>query len=75
MIIFCFSLHHLLGKTLNKHHQDACAVAHADDGDQGEAQCCPRVSLSDIKHVFKEDSGLDLNFKEDQAPRQGFLGG
>jgi hypothetical protein len=25
--------------------------------------------------VFKEDSGLDLNFKDDQAPRQGFLGG
>jgi hypothetical protein len=27
MIVFCLSVHHLWGRTLNKHHQDACAVA------------------------------------------------
>jgi hypothetical protein len=32
MIEFCLSVHHLWGRTLNKHHQDACAVAYADDG-------------------------------------------
>ena len=32
MIIFCLSVHHIWGSTLAKHHQDACAVAYADDG-------------------------------------------
>jgi hypothetical protein len=32
MIVFCLSVHHLWGLTLNKYHQDACAVAYADDG-------------------------------------------
>jgi hypothetical protein len=29
MIIFCLTVHHLWGRTLNKHNQDACAVAMA----------------------------------------------
>jgi hypothetical protein len=32
MIIFCLSVHHLWGRTRNKHNQDACAVAYADHG-------------------------------------------
>jgi hypothetical protein len=32
MIIFCLTAHHLWGSTLNKHQQDACVVAYADDG-------------------------------------------
>ena len=32
MIVFCLSVHHLWGRNLNKNHQDACAVAYADDG-------------------------------------------
>ena len=32
MMIFCLSVHHIWGSTLAKHHQDACAVAYADDG-------------------------------------------
>jgi hypothetical protein len=32
MIVLCLSVHHLWGRTLNKHHQDVCAVAYADDG-------------------------------------------
>jgi hypothetical protein len=31
MIIFCLSVHHLWGRTLAKYHQDACAVAYAND--------------------------------------------
>jgi hypothetical protein len=32
MIVFCLSVHHLWGRTFNKHNQDACAVAYDDDG-------------------------------------------
>ncbi len=32
MIVFCLTVHHLWGRTLAKHKQDACAVAYADDG-------------------------------------------
>jgi hypothetical protein len=31
MIAFCLSIHHLWGRTLAKHYQDACAVAYADE--------------------------------------------
>ena len=29
MIVFCLTVHHLWGRTLNKHHQEACVVAYA----------------------------------------------
>ena len=32
MIVFCLTVHHLWGRTLATHNQDACAVAYADDG-------------------------------------------
>ena len=32
MIVFCHSIHHLWGRTLNTYYQDVCAVAYADDG-------------------------------------------
>jgi hypothetical protein len=32
MIMFCLTVHHLWGRTLAKHNQDACAVAYAADG-------------------------------------------
>jgi len=32
MIVFCLTVHHLWGRTLNNHYQDACTVAYADDG-------------------------------------------
>jgi hypothetical protein len=32
MIAFCLSIHHLWGRTLAKHYQDACAVTYADNG-------------------------------------------
>jgi hypothetical protein len=62
MIVFCLSVHHLWGRTLNKHHQEACAVACADDGYIKAKLSVALEVLSDIKHVLKEDAGLDLYF-------------
>ena len=30
MIVFCLTIHNLWGHTLDKHNQDACAVAYAN---------------------------------------------
>jgi hypothetical protein len=62
MIVFCLSVHHLWGRTLNKHHQDACAVAYTDYGYIKAKLSITLEVLSDVKHVLKEDAGLDLNF-------------
>ena len=56
MIIFCLSVHHLWGRTLAKHHQDACAVAYADDGYIKAKLSVALEVLSDLKHVLKEDA-------------------
>ena len=53
MIVFCLSVHHLWGRTLNKHHQDACAVAYADDSYIKAKLSVALEVLSDIKHVLK----------------------
>ncbi len=60
MIVFCLGVHHLWGRTLNKHHQDACAVAYADDGYIKAKLSVALEVLSDVKHVLKEDAGLNL---------------
>ncbi len=60
MIAFCLSIHHLWGRTLAKHYQDACAVAYAHDG---YIKAVALEVLSDIKHILREDVGLDLNDK------------
>ena len=62
MIVFCLSVHHLWDQTLNKHHQDVCAVAYADNGYIKAKLSIALEVLSDVKHVLKEDAGLDLNF-------------
>jgi hypothetical protein len=51
MIAFCLSIHHLWGRTLAKHYQDACAVAYADDGYIKAKLSVALEMLSDIKHV------------------------
>jgi len=73
MIIFCLSVHHLWGRTLAKHHQDACAVAYADDGYIKAKLSVALEVLSDIKHVLKEDAGLSLNFDSTQKSKTKFL--
>ena len=62
MITLCLTVHHLWGRTLNKHHQDACAVAYTDYGYIKAKLSITLEVLSDVKHVLKEDAGLDLNF-------------
>jgi hypothetical protein len=63
MIVFCLSIHHLWGRTLVKHYQDACAVSYADDCYIKAKLSVTLEVLSDIKHVLREDAGLDLNDK------------
>ena len=63
MIVFCLSIHHISGRTLAKHNQDACAVAYADDGYIKAKLSVALKVLSDISPVLKEDAGLDLNDK------------
>ena len=63
MIVFCLTIHHLWGRTLDKHNQDACAVAYADDGYIKAKLSVALEVLSDIKLVLKEDAGLDINDK------------
>ena len=63
MIVFCLTVHHLWGRTLATHNQDACAVAYADDGYIKAKLSVALEVLSDIKQVLKEDAGLALNDK------------
>ena len=42
----------------DKHHQDACAVAYADESYIKATLSVALEVLSDIKHVLKEDAGL-----------------
>ncbi len=60
---FCLTIHHLWGRTLDKHNHDACAVAYADDGYIKAKLSVALEVLSDIKLVLKEDAGLDINDK------------
>jgi hypothetical protein len=63
MIMFCLTVHHLWGRTLAKHNQDACAVAYAADGYIKARLSVALEVLSDIKQVLKEDAGLALTDK------------
>jgi hypothetical protein len=71
MIVLFLSVHHLWGRTLNTHNQDACAVAYADDGRIKAKLSIALEVLSDIKHVLKEDAGLALNFDKTKILVQG----
>ena len=64
MIVFCLSVHHLWGRTLNKHHQDECAVAYTDYGYIKAKLSVALEVPSDVKHILKEDNGLDINFNK-----------
>ena len=64
MIVFCLSVHHLWGLTLNKHHQDECTVAYTDYGYIKAKLSVALEVPSDVKHILKEDDGLDINFNK-----------
>ena len=55
MIVFCLTVRHLWGRTLDKHHQDACAVAYADDGYIKAKLSVAVEVLWGIKQVLKEE--------------------
>ena len=71
MIVFCLSIHHLWGRTLAKHQQDACAIAYADDGYIKAKLSVALEILSDLKQVFRDDAGLDVNVFKTQILVKG----
>jgi hypothetical protein len=64
MIVLCLIVHHLWGRTLNKHNQDTCTVTYEDEGYIKDKLSVALEILSDIdsdiKNVLKEDDDLNL---------------
>ena len=58
MLIFNLTIHHLWGRVLEK-FQEARAIA--DDGYIKAKLSVSLQVLSELKHVLKEDAGLELN--------------
>ncbi len=63
MLIFNLTVHHIWGRVLAK-FQGSRAVAYVDDGYiKGQLSETLQV-LGDLKHVLKEDAGLELNISK-----------
>ena len=60
MLVFNLTTLHLWGRTLAKYPQ-APALAYADDGYIKARMSVALQVLAELKHVLKEDAGLDLN--------------
>ena len=60
MLIFNLTVHHLWGRVLAK-FQEARAIAYADDGYTKAKLSVALQVLAELKAVFKEDAGLELN--------------
>jgi hypothetical protein len=60
MIIFCLSIHHLWGRTMQSYTENR-AIAYADDGSINAPLSVALRILADLKQVFKDDAGLELN--------------
>jgi len=60
MLIFNLTIHHLWGRVLAK-FQEARAIAYADDGYIKAKLSVALQVLAELKVVFKEDAGLELN--------------
>jgi hypothetical protein len=60
MLIFNLTIHHLWGRVLAK-FQEARAIAYADDGYIKAKLSIALQVLAELKAVFKEDAGLELN--------------
>ena len=60
MLIFNLTIHHLWGRVLAK-FQEARAIAYADDGYIKAKLSVALQVLAELKAVFKEDAGLELN--------------
>jgi hypothetical protein len=63
MLIFNLTVHHIWGRVLAKFQGDR-VVAYADDGYiKGKLSEALQV-LTELKHVLKEDTGLELNISK-----------
>ncbi len=60
MLVFILTIHHLWARVLKK-FLEARAIAYADDGYIKAKLCVALQVLAELKAVFKEDSGLELN--------------
>ena len=60
MLIFNLTIQHLWGRVFAK-FQEARAIAYADDGYIKAKLSVALQVLAEIKHVFEEDAGLELN--------------
>ena len=60
MLIFNLTIHHLWGRVLAK-FQGARAIAYADGGYMKAKLSVALQVLAELKHVLKQDSGLERN--------------
>jgi hypothetical protein len=60
MLKFNLAIHHLWGRVLAK-FQEARAVAYADDGYIKAKLSVALQVLAELKAVFREDAGMELN--------------
>jgi len=70
MLIFNLTVHHLWGLVLAKYVQ-VRALAYANDGYIKARMSVALQVLADLKHVFKEDVGLDLNISNTSVLPKG----
>ena len=71
MLVFNLTIHHLWGRVLSK-FPGARAVAYADDGYIKAKLSVALQVLAELKRIFKEDAGLELNIHK-TCPPQGRL--
>jgi hypothetical protein len=70
MLIFNLTSHHLWGRVLAK-LQEARAIAYADDGYIKDKLRVALQVLSELKHVLKQDAGLELNVSKTSVLPKG----
>ena len=70
MLVFNLSIHHLWGRVLSK-FPGARAVAYADDGYIKAKLSVALQVLAELKQIFKEDAGLELNIHKTSVLPKG----
>ena len=70
MLVFNLTIHHLWGRALSK-FPGARAVAYADDGYIKAKLSVALQFLAELKRIFKEDAGLELNIHKTSVLPKG----
>ena len=60
MLIFNLTIHHLWGRVLPK-FQEVRTIVYVDDGYMKSKLSVSLQVLDELKHVFEEDAGLEIN--------------